>query len=143
MIKFKFTRKDDLDCYGFGIDARNVELLKQGKPIIIDLAEMGGKGEVMLFYGETTGDLIETIQPFVGAKTEVKDMLEDFGDEKRAVSDVEKVMLKVLGYHVVHTKHGWYTLAPLKKPILRGWTKTEAEGWWHCLKHFNRKTKGR
>lgn len=42
----------------FGLSARNIELLKQGKPISVDLREMGEeKGTVLIFYGETEDDM--------------------------------------------------------------------------------------
>lgn len=38
----------------FGLSARNVELLMQGRPISIDLRDLGlPKGRVMIFYGTT------------------------------------------------------------------------------------------
>lgn len=38
----------------FGLSARNVQLLMEGKPISIDLRDLGlEKGRVMIFYGET------------------------------------------------------------------------------------------
>lgn len=75
MIKFKFTRKDGKPAYGFGISADNVKRLKKGQPIVIDLTEMGGEGEIMIFYGETTGDLIKTVQPYIGKETKIHDHL--------------------------------------------------------------------
>lgn len=45
------------DALIFGLSARNIELLKQGKPISVDLREMGEeKGTVLIFYGETEDD---------------------------------------------------------------------------------------
>lgn len=38
----------------FGLSARNVQLLMEGKPISIDLRDLGlEKGRVMIFYGAT------------------------------------------------------------------------------------------
>ena len=38
----------------FGLSARNVQLLMEGKPISIDLRDLGlERGRVMIFYGET------------------------------------------------------------------------------------------
>lgn len=46
----------------FGLSARNVELLQQGKPIQIDLREMGfEKGFVMIFYGRTEEDMTQSL----------------------------------------------------------------------------------
>lgn len=42
----------------FGLSARNVELLMEGKPISIDLRDLGlEKGRVMIFYGKTETDM--------------------------------------------------------------------------------------
>lgn len=42
----------------FGLSARNVELLMQGKPISINLRDLGlDKGRVMIFYGATEEDM--------------------------------------------------------------------------------------
>jgi hypothetical protein len=38
----------------FGLSARNIELLMDGKPILIDLRELGyPEGQVLIFYGTT------------------------------------------------------------------------------------------
>jgi hypothetical protein len=53
MIKFH-TKGPQGGLYGFGLSARNVELLKQGKPIVIDMMEVGVPDmQIVLFYGET------------------------------------------------------------------------------------------
>lgn len=36
-----------------GIDAENVKRLKDGKPIMVSLAEMGGSDDVCIMYGDT------------------------------------------------------------------------------------------
>lgn len=42
----------------FGLSALNVEKLMEGKPIAIDLRELGlPKGRVMIFYGKTEQDM--------------------------------------------------------------------------------------
>jgi hypothetical protein len=47
----------------FGLSARNVDLLMQGKPISIDLRDLGlDKGRVMLFYGTTEESMKEELQ---------------------------------------------------------------------------------
>lgn len=47
----KARKGDDLI---FGLSARNVELLMEGKPISIDLTQLGlDKGRVFIFYGAT------------------------------------------------------------------------------------------
>lgn len=36
-----------------GIDAENVKRLKDGKPILVSLAELGGTDDVLIMYGDT------------------------------------------------------------------------------------------
>lgn len=40
-----------------GIDAENVKRLKDGKPIIVCLAELGGTDDVIIMYGDTLDDV--------------------------------------------------------------------------------------
>lgn len=55
MIKVKTTRGDGAPLYILGLSAENIALLKNGKPIHVDLAKMGGPlaGSVVIFAGET------------------------------------------------------------------------------------------
>ena len=47
----------------FGLSARNLELLVAGKPISIDLTELGlAKGRIMIFYGRTEEDMKRELQ---------------------------------------------------------------------------------
>lgn len=77
MIKFKSKTPTGKTLLGFGISAENVALLKSGKPIFADLDEMGIEASLMLFYKETTGDLIAAIQPGIGKRTIIHDHLDD------------------------------------------------------------------
>ena len=43
----------------FGLSARNVELLQAGRPIHFDLATLGMKGRITIFYGETEQKILE------------------------------------------------------------------------------------
>lgn len=136
MIKFKLSGKNK-PSFGFGISAENVDLLKQGKPIVIDMTEMGLNAEIMIFYGETTGDLIKLVQPYIDSQTKIHDYLEDA--EHRRIGDEEKLLLKVTGYTVKRYKNrGWSCGTPLGMSIIRGWAKTEDEGWWFCWQHYRR-----
>jgi len=55
MIKFTARRENGRQIIGIGISAVNVERLKEGKPIHVNLEEMGlpWKAEILLMYGET------------------------------------------------------------------------------------------
>lgn len=52
MVKFTGER-DGKHLVGFGLSAGNLEKLREGKPILVDLSEMipGCKMEVLIFYG--------------------------------------------------------------------------------------------
>lgn len=78
MIKAKVTTDDGKNILVFGISAENITKLQEGNPIQIDLTEMGLDGEMLIFYGETTGDLIKKVTPFIGEETVVKDHIDDF-----------------------------------------------------------------
>ena len=54
MIKFRAG-----ELLGFGISEENVNRLKAGQPIYIDLSEMGLSGEMLIFYKPTDAELIE------------------------------------------------------------------------------------
>lgn len=69
MIKFKTADDKGNVKLGFGISEENVRLLKQGKPILINLREMGIDAEVMIFYGKTEKDILNDIKPFIGEDT--------------------------------------------------------------------------
>ena len=40
-----------------GIDAENVDRLKNGQPILVCLAELGGSDDVLIMYGDTLQDI--------------------------------------------------------------------------------------
>lgn len=46
----------------FGLSAKNVELLMEGKPIAIDLRELGASGSVLIFYGRTEADMKQQLE---------------------------------------------------------------------------------
>lgn len=51
-----------------GIDAENVRRLKEGKPILVSLAEIGGRDDVLIVYGETLQDIARDLEEASGAK---------------------------------------------------------------------------
>lgn len=62
MIKFRAKGKNG-DLYGFGLSARNIELLKNGKPIVIDMMEVGIPGmTITIVYEETEEALVRELQ---------------------------------------------------------------------------------
>lgn len=70
MLKFTYIKAGIIN-YGFGLSERNIQLLKQGKPILIDLSELGGDGNVTIFYGKTEQDMGREIAEFIGPETKV------------------------------------------------------------------------
>jgi hypothetical protein len=45
-----------------GLDSVNVERLKHGEPIVVDLSEMGGTDTVMIMFGATTQAILENLK---------------------------------------------------------------------------------
>jgi hypothetical protein len=50
-----------------GLDAENVKRLKEGKPILVSLAELGGSDDVFIMYGETLDDIKRELEEAAGA----------------------------------------------------------------------------
>lgn len=68
MLKFKGTfqgktlfTKFSRERNGFGLTRENLERLRQDQPILIDFAEMGGDGGVLIFYGKDEKVLAEMV----------------------------------------------------------------------------------
>lgn len=56
----------------FGLSARNLQLLAQGKMIVINLAELGGPNEkVLIFSGETEESMRAALAPYITPETRV------------------------------------------------------------------------
>ena len=52
--------------YILGFDAENIKRLKDGKPILVSLAEMGGQDDVMIMFGETLQDIQNELEQITG-----------------------------------------------------------------------------
>ncbi len=50
------------DKFIFGLSAKNIELLMEGKPIAIDLTQLGSTGSVLIFYGRTEADMKDSLE---------------------------------------------------------------------------------
>lgn len=61
MIKFNANDGKGGTVFGFGLDFTNLERLKKGEPILIDLAALGGQGRVIIFAGETLASMTEQL----------------------------------------------------------------------------------
>jgi len=62
MIKAKTTDRDGYPVFIFGLSDGNLELLRQGRPIAVDLRELGARGSVVIMWGATE----EAIQAEMG-----------------------------------------------------------------------------
>lgn len=49
-----------------GLDAENVKRLKEGKPILLSLAGMGGNDDIMIMYGETLEEIKQELESASG-----------------------------------------------------------------------------
>ena len=57
---------------GLGLSRDNLRLLKEGRPIIVDLTTIGlPPGKVMLFYGHTEAAMAKALLPFISEETTV------------------------------------------------------------------------
>ena len=45
-----------------GLDSVNIERLVKGQPIVIDLAEMGGRDVIMVLFGVTQEDILSALK---------------------------------------------------------------------------------
>jgi hypothetical protein len=71
MIKFT-AEKDDGILVGFGLSEKNIEYLKDDRPISVDLAKLGAINkpiEVIIFYGKTEQEMQEKLSPFIRSST--------------------------------------------------------------------------
>lgn len=69
MIKFKADSPTG-PLIGLGLSAQNLRLLQEGKPIVINLADLGlPPGRVLIFYGETEASMAAEMAAFIGPKT--------------------------------------------------------------------------
>ena len=51
-----------------GLKIDNIRLLKEGKPIPLHLAELGGHDEILIMYGETPEAIIAELEAGTGTK---------------------------------------------------------------------------
>lgn len=58
MIKFTSTKSNGESFIGIGLEEGNIERLKEGKPIVFDMSELGFEGmELMIMYGKDKQDI--------------------------------------------------------------------------------------
>jgi hypothetical protein len=73
MIKFAFNDNEDRTHLGLGISRENVNRMIAGKPIRVDLTELGlaPNGSILIFFGETERELQQQLAEFIGPDTKV------------------------------------------------------------------------
>lgn len=76
MIKAKATLLGDRPLYLFGLSALNLQRLREGKPIRVELEEMGGVGEVVILFGETEAAIATELADLIGPSTQVRGVKE-------------------------------------------------------------------
>ncbi len=75
MLKWTASRRSGRKVIGLGLTAENVDLLMQGKPIMIDGAKMGLPFDIAVHYGATVQTLIDDLDEqgiTVGPETKVR-----------------------------------------------------------------------
>ena len=79
MIKFLARKAGGGGLIGLGLVPKNLELLQQGKPVLVKLKDLAKPGETLelvtmeteffIFFGETEEKLQENLQEFMDANT--------------------------------------------------------------------------
>lgn len=63
MIKFTAPKPNGEVLIGLGLEEGNIERLKEGKPILFNMAELGFEGmECMIMYGKDQGDIKKQLE---------------------------------------------------------------------------------
>lgn len=73
MIKAIATT-DDGPLVLFGLSHANLDRLKAGQPIRVDMTELGGQGEILIFAGATEATMAAELADFIGPATTVTGM---------------------------------------------------------------------
>ena len=71
MIKFTTKHPDGKICIGLGLSDKNIKLLRQKKPIVVNLAELGltFNAEIMIFTGTNEREMQKELSEFIGPDT--------------------------------------------------------------------------
>lgn len=65
MLKAKATLHDGRPLYMIGLSEGNLERLRQRRPIWFDMSEIGGSGQMLIFWGPTEESMAEELAPFI------------------------------------------------------------------------------
>jgi len=84
MIKFRAQGKNRT-LFGFGLTDKNIELLKEGHPIKIEMEDLGVRGlDITIFYGGDDEEMIKKVEDKIGIKVQL--VKETENDKKRRKS---------------------------------------------------------
>lgn len=79
MLKAKAVSTNGVPLYVLGLSDVNIELLKAGQPIAIDLAELGDKGTIFIFSEPTEDLMLEKMRKegmLIGDVVDMRDVLD-------------------------------------------------------------------
>jgi len=62
MLKAKATMADGRPFYVIGLSEGNLRRLREGKPILFDMCEIGGIGQMAIFWGETEAEMAKLFE---------------------------------------------------------------------------------
>ncbi len=62
MVKASILKDDGRHIFVLGLSDGNIKLLRQGKPIPVNLAELGGRGEVLIMWGQTEQHIVDELR---------------------------------------------------------------------------------
>ena len=79
MIKARITTGDGKAVYLLGLSDKNLEKLREGRPISLHLEDMGGNGQLVLMWGRTEADIARELSDMIGPETVVSG-LDKMGD---------------------------------------------------------------
>jgi hypothetical protein len=77
MIRMAATNTRGRKIIVLGLSEKNIEKLREGKPIHIHADEMGFPGEIMIFTGKDEASMAEMVKPFIGPDTDVREEAEE------------------------------------------------------------------
>lgn len=76
MIKFAVKGDDNRTLFGFGLSAKNIEMIKNDCPIKFDGESIGLNGmDFLIFSGDTEESMKKDLEQYIGPRTKVKDGL--------------------------------------------------------------------
>jgi len=76
MLRGAYNGDDGRRHFLFGLSDGNLERLRNGQPILIDLGELGGRdGTVLIFTGRTEEKMVDMLRQrgLIGPETRIRD----------------------------------------------------------------------